>query len=331
VLIATLFATAATEAAEPISEERYIALGGIDQWITIRTKDRDAPVLLWIHGGPADVQSSLASTYETWTESYTLVQWDQRGAGRTYQKNPGPDESVTLDRISQDGIELVEHLQKHLGVKKIIVAGHSWGSLVGIVMARARPDLIEQLIGAGQVSSWRETVKWQYEYALNHARAAGDAAVVKELEKMGLPPHDDFTKYSVMRNKLSKYFAKADSDWLQRQQSLYSSAPGITSDDLKAFMVAGRFSFPKLLPTIIATDLRATVHSVDVPFCVIQGGEDTFTPLEPAKAFFDHIDAPHKHFEVIEGAGHFAAMTDTQAFLSALKTCRAHGLKPNPS
>src|SRR5687768_8168059 len=74
---------------DPIEEARYLTLGGIEQWITIRGADRKLPVLLWVHGGPAEVQSPLVSAYEPWTQSYVLVHWDQRGAGRTYLRNSG--------------------------------------------------------------------------------------------------------------------------------------------------------------------------------------------------------------------------------------------------
>jgi pimeloyl-ACP methyl ester carboxylesterase len=320
-VVALICGVPARAAAEPLREDRYVALGGIEQWITIRGEDREAPVLLWIHGGPAEVQSPLESAYEPWTASYRLVQWDQRGAGRTYQRNPGPPEAVTLDRIAADGIELTEYLQRRFSVSKIILAGHSWGSLVAITMARARPDSFELLVGTGQVSSWRETVKWQYEYALRKAREAGDAAVVQELETMGLPPHDNFAKYSAMRRKLVAYFPKVDTDWLQRQQALYRAAPGITPDDLKTFSAGGGFSMARLMPTIMAEDLRATIDELEIPFCVIQGSEDTFTPLEPARAFFEHVKAPVKRLHVVEGAGHFAAMTHTKEFLTVLAAC----------
>ena len=172
-------AQSATPAA--IEEARFVTLGGIEQWITIRGKNSQAPVLLWVNGGPTNIQSPFVSVYEPWTEQFTLVQWDQRGAGKTYQKNPGPPEAVSLEQIALDGNELVEYLQKRLAVRKIIVAGHSWGSLVGVEMVKRRPELFDAFIGAGQVNSWRDTVKWQYEYTLRKAREAGDTAVVEEL------------------------------------------------------------------------------------------------------------------------------------------------------
>lgn len=143
------------------------------------------------------------------------------------------------------------------------------------------------------------------------------------LKPMGLPPHDDLIKYSAMRRKLGTYFAKSDLEWLQRQQALYANAPGLTPQDLKAFAAGGGFSMSKLMPQILAQDLRATVDRLDTRFCVIQGSEDAFTPLAPARLFFDHVQAPAKHLEVIQGAGHFAAMTRTPEFLSAMTRCRA--------
>lgn len=186
VLLSLVLVAGASRASEAIEEARYVRLGDIEQWITIRGRDRKMPVLLWVHGGPAEVQSPLLSAYEPWMNSYVLVHWDQRGAGRTYLRNPGPPDAMTLDRIAADGIELAEFLIDRLGTQQIILVGHSWGSLVAITMARLRPQLFETVIGTGQFSSWREIVTWQYEFALHEAREAHDEVAVRELEANGL-------------------------------------------------------------------------------------------------------------------------------------------------
>jgi len=46
--------------APSIQEARFVKLGGIYQWITIRGANVDNPVLLVVHGGPGDAQSSFA-------------------------------------------------------------------------------------------------------------------------------------------------------------------------------------------------------------------------------------------------------------------------------
>jgi len=306
-----------------IEEAGFVTLGGIEQWITIRGKDPKAPVLLWVHGGPTNIQSPFVSVYEPWTEQFTLVQWDQRGAGRTYYKNPGPPEAVSLEQIARDGIELVEHLQKRLSVQKVILAGHSWGSLVGVEMVKQRPALFDAYIGAGQVNSWRDTVKWQYEYALRKAREAGDTAVVQELEKAGLPPHDDRLKYFAMRRRFAAYFPKVDADWIAGEQKLYAAEPGVTPDVLKAYAAAGAFSGSRLLPAIMSTDLNANTTQLSMRVCVIQGELDTFTPTPIARAFYDHVQAPQKYYGLIPGAGHFAAMTHGREFLKEVAQCLA--------
>lgn len=126
-----------------IHEEMYVPIGGIPQWLTIKGEDRSNPVVLFLHGGPGDAWSPFAdSMFAGWDKNFTLVQWDQRGAGRTYSKNgPSIAPTMTVDRMVGDGIEVAEFLTRHLHKKKIILVGGSWGSILGIYMIHARPKL----------------------------------------------------------------------------------------------------------------------------------------------------------------------------------------------
>src|SRR5882672_8640595 len=64
-----------------IDESAFVSAGGLDQWISIKGDDRRNPVLLVVHGGPGEAQWPLADHYKTWEKVFTVVQWDQRGAG----------------------------------------------------------------------------------------------------------------------------------------------------------------------------------------------------------------------------------------------------------
>jgi pimeloyl-ACP methyl ester carboxylesterase len=91
-----------------INQSSFVSIGGIDQWISIQGEDRRNPVLLVVHGGPGEAQWMAADKYEPWEKAFTVVQWDQRGAGHTYGRYGTQTPDVTLDRIVKDGIEVAD-------------------------------------------------------------------------------------------------------------------------------------------------------------------------------------------------------------------------------
>src|SRR5262249_41689750 len=146
--------------------------GGIEQWVTIRGQDSHNPVILFLHGGPGLTWSPFAaSAFGAWEKNFTLVQWDQRGAGRTYAKNgPSIESTMTLDRMVQDGIEVAQYLRQHLGKEKIILFGASWGSVLGVEMIRRNPELFEAYIGEAQVVNVHASEAASYARVLQIAR-----------------------------------------------------------------------------------------------------------------------------------------------------------------
>src|ERR1051325_8709547 len=133
----------AISSAKGIDERSYITIGGIEQWVTIRGEDRNNPVLLFLHGGPGDVTNPWTfALFAPWQKHFTVVQWDQRGAGRTLRKSgQAVAPTMTVERMAQDGIEVAEYLRTHLRKDKIIVVAHSFGSIFGMRMISARADL----------------------------------------------------------------------------------------------------------------------------------------------------------------------------------------------
>ena len=212
-------ATAATTQAptQRIDRMLFVPLGGIDQWISIRGENRAAnPVLLVVHGGPGEAQWPQAEIYKPWEKSFTVVQWDQRGAGHTFGRYGTKTPDVTLDRIFKDGVELAEYLCRELGKKKIIVLGHSWGSLVATRMIQVLPDLFAAYIGTGQATSWMALVNTQYDLLLAKARKDGNQATVKELEATGRPGPTNGDHWSFLNKyNFRSLWAPSDQEWLQ--------------------------------------------------------------------------------------------------------------------
>src|SRR5229473_2750970 len=140
-LLATAIGANAQAPTAQIDRVLFVPLGGLEQWISIRGEDRSNPVLLVVHGGPGEAQWPAADIFKPWEKAFTVVQWDQRGTGHTYGRYGEKTPDVTLDRISKDGVELAAYLCRELHKKKIIVLGHSWGSLVAVHMVQLRPEL----------------------------------------------------------------------------------------------------------------------------------------------------------------------------------------------
>jgi len=304
--------------ANGIDEARYVEVGGIQQWITIRGEDKKNPVLLFLHGGPGDATNPWGyAGFRLWLKHFTVVQWDQRGAGRTFGKNPNaPAEAITIARMTQDGVELADVLRKQLRKDKIFLVGHSWGSILGLHMVKARPDLFYAFVGTGQVADPAASYAVAYRALLKKAEMLQDERAVRELREVGPPPYPDGRGYRVQR-KWSNLFEGADA-CLFSMVGFALAAPGYTLRDVNDWFDGQNVSGERLVPQTNALDARTLAGDFAVPVFVIQGAEDFTTPTSLARAFIESIRAPAKAFIPIEGGGHFAVFMKPAAFLDQL-------------
>jgi pimeloyl-ACP methyl ester carboxylesterase len=126
VLPSIALAPATWAALEPIAEDRFVPIGGIEQWIAIRGRNRSRTALLFLHGGPCEAQSPFLSLFAPWEERYIVAQWDQRGSGRTFGKNGTSTPNMTFDQLARDAVEVTQYILGHLRADKLILVGHSW-------------------------------------------------------------------------------------------------------------------------------------------------------------------------------------------------------------
>src|SRR5687767_1627950 len=162
-----------------IEEASFVPLGGIEQFVTIRGDDRSNPVLLHIHGGPGWAFAAFTAEFAPYEADFTVVQWDQRGSGCTFGRHGEATPELTLDRLASDGIELAGHLRSRLGGPKIIVLGHSFGSIVAIEMVRRAPEQFVLYVGTAQFASFAGAVEAQLAHL--HRLAADDPVLTSEL------------------------------------------------------------------------------------------------------------------------------------------------------
>ncbi len=260
---------------------------------------------------------------DPWLKAYTVVQWDQRGSARTLGRNGRASvETLTIDRLVRDGVELAETLRASLQKDKIILVGHSWGSVLGVLMAKARPDLFQAFVGTGQVGDPSRGYQVAFEALLAKARAADDVRAVRELEAVGPPPYSDGRGYQVQR-RWSNLFEGADA-FIASMLGFALSAPGYTMRDVNDWFDGQGLSAGRLVPESKALPADTLTGRFTLPVFVIQGYEDFTTPTSLAKTFVDRLDAPRKAFVTITG-GHFAVFMHPTEFLKEMGVLLARG------
>ena len=301
-----------------IDEATFVEVGGIDQWIRIRGEDRRNPVLLVLHGGPATSYMGFTPIFQPWESSFTVVQWDRRGVGKTFGRNgrSGSGE-MTLDRIVADGAELAEYLSKHLHVDKIVLLGHSMGSMIGVSMAAHRPELFYAYVGTEQIIDMAVNEAVSYRIILERVRAQGNAKVVKQLERIGPPPYESVRVWG------TKQYAAEAADPGYRETALnirpmIGYSPAYSLKDLLDLVRGALFCMSKLYDQWMRFDAHRLGNRFEIPIFVIQGASDVMTPTELAENWLATVDAPHKEMIKIERGGHLVMATAPDAYLREL-------------
>ncbi len=301
-----------------IDEANYVKIGGLEQWITIRGEDRKNPVLLFLHGGPGDATNPWGyAGFRNWLKYFTVVQWDQRGAGRTFGRNGAAAAStISIERMVQDGVELAELLSKRLQKDKILLVGHSWGSILGVFMVKARPELFYAFVGTGQVADPTRNYAVAHAALVERASREGNSRALQELNEVGPPPYKDGKGFAVQR-KWSNLFEGADV-FLASTLGLALTAPGYSLGDINDWFEGQSVSAEHLVPQTSVLDPKLLGGEFAVPVFVIQGAEDFTTPTSLAKTYLNSLHASRKAFATIDGAGHFAVFTKQDVFLKEL-------------
>lgn len=302
--------------AQRIEEAGYVQVGGIEQWVTIRGDDARKPVLLLLHGGPGDVQSPFVSVYAPYEHDFVLVQWDQRGGGRTFAKNG--QAGVTQDKLVADGIDLATQLRKRFPKQMLAVMGHSWGSIIATSLVQQRPELFDAYVGTGQVAAWADTVQFQFDFLKARYREQRSAEGLARLEVIGKPDPKNVAQYFGFSRPIRQNMNPSDTAWFADMKAT-AMANGETDETIKAAGDGMNASGAALIGVTVTTDLPTTAASFKLPYYVIQGRHDLFAPTPLAEAYFAKVSAPKKQLVVIEDGGHFALATHAKEFAAALK------------
>jgi pimeloyl-ACP methyl ester carboxylesterase len=308
-----------------IEEMKEIPVNGTMQWISIRGKDKRNPMLLYVHGGPGSPTMPEDYTFQSpWEDFFTVVQWDQRGAGKTYGANDPKilDATMTLAQIVDDAAVVTRYLTRTYGKKKIFLLGHSWGSAVGVTLAHQHPAWFYAYIGTGQMVDELRSEAEGYQFALNQAESHHNDEAVKELKTLAPYPglRLTFERLSAQRKWLQYYggltWGRTDYHY---NANAWLLSPDYTDKELDQEGDGSLYSITHLL-TAAFTFNAEQMTSFTCPIFLFEGRHDYSVSHTLPKEWFKKVKAPEKKLVWFEDSAHMAMQEQAGRFLYHLVT-----------
>ncbi|MFE7066205.1 alpha/beta fold hydrolase [Microbacterium sp. NPDC057658] len=308
---------------ESIDRTAYVDLGGVSQFVSIRGRSTRNPVLVVCHGGPALPSLPSSWVWQRGVEDYfTVVNYDQRASGKS-AGSVSEDMDLSVDRYVDDLVDLIAWLQGELGVQKVGVLGHSWGTVLGLTLARRRPDLLWAYVGVGQVISGPENEEESFRHAMRSAVADGNEQAISELQALGEYPGDEplTVERIVTCRRWAQYYGglsayRSDFAYFTESQEL---SPYYTDADLGLIGVGQRATMPAVLPALLGFDARDQT-AFEVPMLQFLGRHDCTTPAGPVARWLETVTAPSTHVVWFENSAHLCMFEEPGKFLVSLVT-----------
>jgi pimeloyl-ACP methyl ester carboxylesterase len=303
---------------------RRVRIGDSDQWIHVRGQDARNPLVLFLHGGPGTSQlTSHSRNTRSLEDVFTLVDWDQRGASKSYAAGLQPG-SMTIGRFVADTVELTQYLLERFNQQRLALVGHSWGSAIGTFAVAARPELFSCYVGIGQIANMAEGEALSYQWTLDQARTHVDQQALRALDRIGAPPyHGDLRRSTVTQRR---YLARFGGE-------VHDSRNGAMGSVLRNLIVSREYtvrdrvnyfrgifrSMDLLWPELLTVNLFEQASSLAVPVSFIEGRHDWEVPAVLSAQYFDALKAPAKRLVWFENSSHLPNSEERDLFNEYLR------------
>lgn len=300
-----------------VSKLEKIMLGGVEQWYTIRGKSNELPLLLFLHGGPGSPQTGAQRRYNSSLEQhYLVVNWDQRGSGKSYSSNVLP-ESMTLQQLISDIDELIVHLLEKYKKEKLFIMGQSLGAVLGLTYINKYPEKIYAYVGINQPVNRAEEEKKSYQFSLEQAKIQNNQKAIMQLESIGFPINgvynsmDDMVTQRKWLTKFNGVTFKKNANFININYFLSSH---LTLKEKATFMKGFGFSATHLWNEMTSINFFNSIKEVNVPVYFVVGRHDRIVFIDEVEKYFHFLQAPTKQLIIFEKSGHLACFEEEDIF-----------------
>ena len=301
-----------------IATMETVRLGGVDQAVWFRGRDTKAPPLILLHGGPGASESALFRHYDAALEDrFLVVYWEQRGTGRSFHGGDIPRSSMTVAQMLTDLDQLVDTIRSRFGQRRVVLLGHSWGTILGTLYARDHPEKVAAYVGVAQIANFAEGERVSFDWAVRQAEARHDERALKELRSMAPAPKSVSQELTLGRwvERFGGTLRGGLSTGKMIWAALRTDEAGLM--DIVRFGRGNRFSLDALRPEYSRVDLTQ-VRRLDVPVVFMLGRHDWHVPSVLAAKYFESIEAPSKRLIWFERSAHNPPFEEPDAFARAM-------------
>ena len=307
----------------------HFEIGQTKQWVLIRGRARSNPVLLLVQAGPGFPIIHEADSFEHLTrleEAFTVVYWDQRACGKSFSASI-PGNSMRIERLVADTVEMVNVLKIRLRVERLFIAGFSLGGSIAALAAQQIRESLFSLVGVGMDINFDESERVAYEFVVDEARRLGSKKAIKELARLGPPPHNVAKAFQTRVkwltnmggvNRLETYSSLFGKTLMQMLKSSHYSFLDVTR------AIRGmQFCQNQLLPTLAGFNLMTRLPQIDVPISMVQGRHDWAAPAAMAERYYETVAAPKgKSLLWFENSAHMPQYEEPEKFREAMLSIR---------
>ncbi len=289
-----------------------VKLGGVNQWILAKGNKEENPILLFLHGGPGLPMMPLYQYFQSKLEDeYIVVHWDQRGTGKSFSEDISPY-SMNLSQILLDAHELISILKEQFGKEKIYIAGHSWGSILGINLIKFYPESFYGFISVGQIVNFLKAMEFSYDFVLKEGNKQGHREVIRELIDIKNLANNDDLRISTILKHVKNFGGNMHNEinfsQITKQCKIY------TKEDLKNISKGLEFSERYLWNEVVNTNIMDKIVDIKVPIYFLCGKYDYVTPSVLIEEYYNKINAPSKTIVLFNESAHYPYIEEPHRF-----------------
>ena len=296
--------------AQPLDEQIQLDVGGNDIYLEIAGPHREAPLLVFLHGGPGNAAISFlpfrAETGRQLEQEFLIAYMHQRGDGKS---SSVPASELTVSAHIDDVAKVVDFLMERYDQEKVHLLGHSWGGQLAVLYADAHREAVDSLIlvSSPMSSTYRDSL----EFTLEWAQEVGNSEAVAQLIEMDPDVRTLEGIFTLNRWTAEARGGMVDFAKLFETYDINGEYPNWQERRNTILEAMGQ--------EVSNLDLSPVISSLEIPALFVSSARDAVVPEKTMRRDYENYAGP-KQFVVLEDSHHIPFIDQPDDLAEAIRS-----------